>query len=113
MLLLAAVAAVAVGGQPQFVVVHPIVITVQPDAIPTDKVVKAEHKLPVALAVHLGQELLREVLQEHWVTVVKLAFGKRLLAAAAAADTMAVAVAVTMGAARVPTAAVAVARAHL
>jgi hypothetical protein len=112
-LLLAAAAAVAVGGHPQFVVAHLIATTVQPDVLPTDKVVKAEHKLPVALAVHHGQELLREVLQEHWVTEVKQGFGKLLLAVAAAVAFTAGAVAVTTDVVPVPMAAVAVVLDHL
>jgi hypothetical protein len=112
-LLLAVAVAVAVGGQPQFVVGHPIATTVQPGVIPSDKVVKAEHKLPVALAVYLGHQLLREGLQEHWVTEVKQGFGKLHLAVAVAAASTVVVVVVTTVVVPVPMAAVAVVPDHL
>jgi hypothetical protein len=112
-LLLAVAVAVAVGGHPQFVVGHPIATTVQPGVIPTDKVVKAEHKFQEEMEEHLGQELLREGLQEHWVTEVKQGFGKLHLAVAvAAASTVAVAVETT-DVVPVPMAAVAVVPDHL
>jgi hypothetical protein len=60
---LAVAVAVAVGVLPLFVVVHPIVITVQPDVIPTDKVDKVEPNLLVAQAVPHGLVHLQEVLQ--------------------------------------------------
>jgi hypothetical protein len=85
---------------------------VPPDVIRTDKVVKAEHKFREEMEEHLGPELLREGLQEHWVTEVKEAFGKQHQAVAVAAAFTVVAVAVTMVAVRVPMAAVAVAQDH-
>jgi hypothetical protein len=62
--LLAVAVAVAVVVLHLYVAAQRIVITVQQDVIRTDKVDKAEHKLPAELAAHHGQELLPEDLLE-------------------------------------------------
>jgi hypothetical protein len=52
-------------GLPRYAVALRIVTTAQQDVTRMDKVGKAEHKLPVALAVLHGLAHLLEVLQEH------------------------------------------------
>jgi hypothetical protein len=112
-LLLAVAVAVAVGGHPQFAVGHPIATTVQPDVTLTDKAVKAEHKFQEEMEEHLGPELLREGLQELWVTEVKQGFGKLHQVAVVAVDITVAVVAEMMVVVQVPTVAVAVAQDHL